>query len=125
MPMVGGVVSNYVDDGRLGSHGVVKVGQAVGEPRTKVQQRGGRTVEHPGVSVSRTRHGALEKPKDASDAIDPVERVNKVHLGRAWVREAHVNTAAYECGHQALGSRQCAFANFDSIRLRRQPGSSR
>ena len=85
------VVTHDVDDGCLALARVVQVGEPVAEPRSEVEQGGGRTIGHAPVSVGGSGGDPLEECEHAVHLGHGVERGNEVHLGCAGVHEARVD----------------------------------
>src|SRR6267142_1280828 len=98
----GAVRAADVDDARAGLARVVKVGEPVAEPGTQVQQGGGRPVGHAPVAVGGAGHHALEEAEHTADAVHLVQRGHEVHLGRARIREADLDSARHQRSRQTL-----------------------
>ena len=78
--MVGGVLADHIDDGRIRAACVMEIGKAVGKAWSQVQQRTGRFAGHPGVAVCCAGYAALEQPQDATDPRLLVQSCDEVHL---------------------------------------------
>ena len=90
--------------------GVVQVRQPVAEPGPEVQQRGRGLVGHPPVAVGRARGDAFEQREHAAHLGHRVQRRDEVHLRRAGVGEAHVDTRVDQRAQQSLGAVQSKIA---------------
>ncbi len=102
--VVGRVVADDVDERRARPAGVVQVGEPVAEAGPEVQQRRRRLAGHAPVPVGGAGDDAFEQAEHAAHLGDRVERGDEVHLGRARVREAHVDAAVDERADQRLRS---------------------
>jgi hypothetical protein len=100
----GGVRAHDDDDRGPGPAGVVQVGQAVGQARPEVQEHGGGFAGDPGVPVGGAGGDALEQRQHPAHLGHRVQRADEVHLRRARVHEAHVDTRAGQAGHESLGA---------------------
>ncbi len=98
------VVADDVDDRRLTLARVVQVGEPVAEARPEVQQRGRGPVGHAAVAVGRAGGDAFEQREHAAHLGHRVERGDEVHLRRAGVHEAGVDTARDERADECLGA---------------------
>jgi hypothetical protein len=67
------VLADDIYDRHLSSAGVVQVRQAVGEPRSQMEEGAGRFPGHAGISVSRSSNDTLKKPEHATHLWHPVE----------------------------------------------------
>ena len=100
--MIGRVIADDVHDRRRGLHGVVQIGQAVGEARAEVEQRRGRLLGHARITVGSSRRHALEQREHAAHTRDPVERGDEMHFGGAGIGETNVDAAADQRTHQTF-----------------------
>ena len=107
--MVGRVVADDVDHRRLRAPRVVQIGEAVGEARPAVQQRGRRLLRHARVAVGRAGRDALEQAEDAAHAGHAVERGDEMHLAGAGIGEAGVDAGREQRADKAFGAVQCWF----------------
>ena len=87
-----------------GPPGVVQVGQAVGQTGTQVQQHRGGLAGDPGVPVGGAGGDAFEQASTPRIGGHRVQRADEVHLRRARVHEAHVDTRAGQAGDEGLGA---------------------
>ena len=98
------VVADDVDDRRLALARVVQVGEPVAEARPEVQQGGRGPAGHAAVAVGRAGRDAFEQREHAAHLGHRVERGDEVHLRRARVHEAGVDTARNERADECLGA---------------------
>jgi hypothetical protein len=106
MPVVRRVITDDVHDGRLGTHRIVQIRQAVGQPRAQVQQCARGTVKHPGITISGARGCPLEESENTAHAVDAVQRVDKMHLRGPRIGETHLDAATDERPQQGLSASQ-------------------
>src|SRR5262249_40433938 len=92
LDVIGGVLTHHVDDARAGLARVMQIGEAVAEARSQVKESGRGPSRHAPVAVGRARHDPLEEPEDAANALDLVESGHEVHLRRAGIREAYIDS---------------------------------
>src|SRR4030095_13386461 len=102
LDVIRGVLADDVDDARAGLPRVVKIGQAVAEPRPQREQGGRRLVGHTPVAVGGPGYYAFEETEHAADAVDLVEGGHEVHFRRTGIGEAHVDPARYQGSYQDL-----------------------
>ena len=100
--VVGRVRADDAQQRRVGAAGVVQVRQAVAQAGPEVQQHGGRTAGDPRVAVRRAGGDAFEQREHATHPRHRVQRVHEVHLGRAGVHEADLDTGVHQAGDQRL-----------------------
>ena len=100
----GRVVAHHVDDGRVGTTGVVEIGQSVGEAWSQVEQRHRRTPRHAAEPVGRTGADTFEEAEHGTNPRDSIQGNDERHLGRARVGEAHVDARVARGAHQAFGT---------------------
>jgi hypothetical protein len=80
-----------IDKRRMGAPGIVEIGDAVAETRTKMEQGHGRLSLHPAESVSRAGADTLEQPENGLDARYPIEGDNDRQLGCAGVGKTYLD----------------------------------
>ncbi len=87
----------------------MQIGQAVGEPRTKMEQGGSRLSGHACIAVGRTGGDVLMEGKHAAHALDPIESRDEVHFGGPGIgkTDGHVTTdeganEAFRTVHRAM-----------------------
>ena len=80
LQMVGGVISNDVDDRSAGSLRVVEIGKAIRQTWTGVKQSCRRTTSHAPKPISCSGHHAFEQAQYASHSRLAIKRGDKVHL---------------------------------------------
>ncbi len=102
--MIGRVVADDRDHGRMAPPRVVEVGKAVAQPRPEVQQRCGGRLAHPRIAVRCTGGGTLEQGEHTAHLGNGVERRHEVHLRRARIGEDHVEVGCHEAAHERLGA---------------------
>jgi hypothetical protein len=102
--MVGGVVADDVDERRARPAGIVQVCEPVAETRAEVQQRRRRLAGHAPVPIGGAGDDPFEQAERGAHLGHRVERGDEVHLGRARVREAHVDVAVDERPDERLRS---------------------
>ena len=100
--MVGRMVADDVDDGRLRAARIVEVRKAVGEARPKMEKRRGGLFRHAAIAVRRTGHRAFKQSEDRAHALDLVQRGDEMHLGRARIREADLDARVHQRPHKAF-----------------------
>jgi len=100
--VIRGLVADDVDDRRLRAACVVQVGQAIGQARTAMEQRGCRLVGHARVAVGRTGDHTFEQAQHAAHAGNPVQCGHKMHLAGARVGEACIDAAGQQRLDQAF-----------------------
>jgi hypothetical protein len=69
----------------------MEVGEGVGESGAEVEEGGGGAAGDAGVAVGGSGADGFMKAEDAADAVDAVQRRDKLHLGGAGVHEAEVD----------------------------------
>jgi hypothetical protein len=102
--MVGGLIPNDADDWHSRTLGVVEVSQPIGETGSTMQQGCCRFPSYSRITIRRSSHYSLEKPKHTTNARNPVERSNKMHLTCARVSKAGFNTTLYQGEHKTLST---------------------
>gem|GEM_PF-4475798 len=108
--VVGRVVPDDVHDRCVGAARVVKVRQSVRHTGAQMEQRRGRLSGDPCVAVRGTGHGALEQSEYRTHLRNGIECGDKMHLGRSWIAEAHLDARV----DQALDKRLCT-VHFDHL----------
>ena len=98
------VIANDIHDRRGSAAGIVQIRQAVCQAGTAMQQRRGGLAGHTGVTIGGAGHHALEQAEHAAHAGDAVERRDEMHLGRAGIGEAGIDTAVQQRVHQTFGA---------------------
>jgi hypothetical protein len=81
---------------------VVQVGQAIGQTRTQMQQRGGGLSCHATVAVGCASDHAFEQAKDGAHAIHRIERRHEMHLRRARIAKTHLHATRHQRAQQTF-----------------------
>lgn len=102
--MVGGLVANDIDDRCLRAARIMEIGQAVGQARAAVQQRGGGLARHARITIGGAGHHAFKQAQHAAHAGNAVQRRHEVHLAGAGVGEAGVHAACQQRLDEAFGA---------------------
>ena len=92
LQVIGGVVSDDVDDRAMGAPCVVKVREAVRETGAGMQQGCRRPSRHSRITVGGAGDHALEQTEHATHRGLSIQRGDKMHLGGAGVGEADIDT---------------------------------
>jgi hypothetical protein len=103
------MLADDVDDARARFLRVVQVGQAIGQARPEVQQRGRRAIGHAIEAIGGAGDHAFEQAEHAAHARHLVERGDEVHLRGTGVRDTKVDAAVDQGADQALGAVHGAF----------------
>ena len=88
----------------MGPPGIVQVGQAVTQSWAQVQQHYGGFVGHARETIGRAGGHPFEEGQHTSHLRDCVQRRDEMHLRRAGVGEAHVDSVADEGGEKRVGA---------------------
>ena len=94
--MIGGVVTDHIDDRRPRAPCVVEIGEPVGQSRPKMQQGSGRLLSYAAVAICHSGYRAFEKTKHNSHSLDPVERRHEMHFRRAGITKTDFNARSDE-----------------------------
>jgi len=94
--VIGGLVTDDVDDAAASSAGVVQVPQTVGQAGSAVQQGAGRLAGDAVVAVGHASDDVLLQPENAAHTCALVQRRDEVHLARSRIREASVDPGTQE-----------------------------
>ena len=92
LQVIGGVVSDDVDDRAMGAPCIVKVREPVRETGAGMQQGCGRPPRHSRITVGGAGDHALEQTEHATHRGLSIQGGDKMHLGGAGVGEADIDT---------------------------------
>ena len=94
--MIGGVVTNYIDDRRPRATCVVEISEPVRQSWPQMQQRSGGLLRHAAVAIRHSGYRAFEKTEHDPHSLDPVERRHEMHFRRAGIAETDLNARSDE-----------------------------
>ena len=103
MQVVGGVIADHIDHRRSCAPGIVQIGKAVPQSRTKMQQSHRRLVSHAAVTIRRAGHHAFEQSQNSAHTMLPVNRCDQLHFRGARVGEADFDPAGGQCFDKGFG----------------------
>ena len=84
------------DNRRESASRIVEIGQAIGEPRPRMEQRRSGLPCHACIAIGRARHNTFKKAQDASHLRFAIKRCHEMHLGRTGIGKAHINAMSDE-----------------------------
>ena len=91
--MVGRVIPDDVHDRGRRAPGVVQIGEAIGQPRTQMQQGRGGLAGDAAIAVRRAGGDAFEQTQHRAHGRGGIERGDKMHFRRAGIGEADFDAA--------------------------------
>src|SRR6266702_1878311 len=100
--MVGGVLSNNIDNPGSRPLEVMQVRKRVGQSRTEMEKRRGGFTRHPVIAIRSASCYSLVQTKNATHAIDLVEGCHKMHFRRARVGEADFYSTSHKGSNEAF-----------------------
>ena len=102
--MVGRVIADDVDHGRVGATSVVKIRPSVGEAGPEVQECGGGGAPYSSIPIGSARCDTFEEAKDRPHLARVVEAGDKMHLRSSGVGETGVDTVCGESREERVGT---------------------
>jgi hypothetical protein len=94
--------TDNVDDARACAFRVVEIGETIAKARPEMQKRGRRFASDTVVTIGCAGDNTFEKPEHTAHSCDAIERGDKVHLGGARIREAHIDAASDQRSYQTF-----------------------
>ena len=102
--VIGGMVADDIDHRCAGSLGIVQIGNAIAEARSKMQQRHRRFVGHAAIAVGGAGDDALEQAEHTAHAGNLVQGGNKMHFRRARIGKADIGVAGQQGPDNTFGA---------------------
>ena len=102
MTVVGGVLTDHIDNGAPRAPRVVEIGGAVAEAGSQMKQGQRGFVHHPAIAIGCASDDPFKQPEYGSHAGLFIDCGDQLHLGCARVGKTHVDTCICKRCNQGL-----------------------